>query len=115
MTSVIDWDKAQRRRDRGMASAVRHTCEEAPGWPDRAYGYLQRYAGLDLEPWTIEQFRAWAIEQGLDRPAEERAYGGVTQRALRNGLIVRVGYAPAASSNGSAKALYARPALGEVA
>lgn len=108
--AVIDFEAAARRRAAGMASSAGHADDDAPGWGERALAYLQRYSLVASSPWNVEQFRAWAYGAGLDRPDEERAFGAVTQKALRTGVIERAGYAPAASSNGSIKPLYQRPA-----
>jgi|GEM_PF-4198692 len=98
--------RAAKRRDRGLASSNRHAEEHAPGWTDRALCMLERFTSDHASPWTCEQFRAWAEVEGLDSPPEKRAFGAVIQGGLRAGWFVRVGYAPAASSNFGAKPLY---------
>lgn len=103
---AIDFDAAKARRDAGMASALDHAESDEPGWGDHCLALLRQFACLQAEPFTCEQFRAWAYTRGLATPAEERAFGPVTQKAIRGGYIARVGYAPAASSNGSPKPLY---------
>lgn len=51
----------------------------------------------------------WAYGTGkLQRPHDLRAIGGVVSRAIREGIIVPVCYAPAASSHGSPKRTYRR-------
>lgn len=102
----INFDVAAARREAGMASALDHAESDAPGWGDTCLDYMRRYALRQSDPWTCEEFRAWAYALGLPMPAEQRAFGPVTQRAIRAGLIQRVGYAPAASSNGSPKPVY---------
>lgn len=108
---AIDFTAAKARRDSGMSSSLTHADDVEAGWSDHAYGLLVRYAGEQSHPFTIEGFRWWAASHGLADPPDSRAFGGVTQRAIRRSVIVRVGYAPAASSNGSPKPIYARPAL----
>lgn len=107
---VIDLDAAVRRRDAGMAASLDHAERTLDGWADYAYGLLLWFSDGHSDPWTVEAFRAWAAAQGLPPPPDLRAFGGVTQRALRRGVITKVGYAPAASSNGSPKPLYLRSA-----
>lgn len=109
--SVTSIEKAIERKDAGISSSASRANESSPGWADRAYSYMVKFASLTESPWTVEQFRHWAMSNGLDKPVEERAYGAVTMRALRHGVMVRIGFAPAASSNCGAKPLYARPAL----
>lgn len=103
---AIDFDAAKARRDAGMASALDHAESDEPGWGDHCLALLRQFACLQAEPFTCEAFRAWAYTRGLATPPEERAFGPVTQKAIRGGFIARVGYAPAASSNGAIKATY---------
>lgn len=106
--SQLALDLAVSRGKTGMKRAADHADNDSPGWTERAYQALRSYVEgrLHSETFTIEQAREVA---GLlvDEPPDGRAWGAVTQRAIRAGLIVRTGeYAPAASSNGSPKPLY---------
>jgi len=92
-----------------MASSLAHAESDAPGWAAQCYSLLCEYAATQHE-FQIEQFRAWAYAHGLPKPDEERAFGPITQKAIRHSVIVRTGYAPAESSNGSPKATYTRTA-----
>lgn len=92
----------------GMTSSAQHAEDDAPGWGERAFSTVRDYYipfGRDT-PFTMEEARTWAYAIGLDRPAEERAWGSVTQRLVRERVIHPVGYAPATSSNGSPKRTY---------
>lgn len=92
----------------GMASSAAHAEDDAPGWGDRAFASVRDHYiifGHDC-PFTMETARQWAYAMGLDHPSEERAWGSVTQRLVREGVIEPVGYAPANSSNGSPKRTY---------
>jgi hypothetical protein len=95
-------------RDAGMQSASAHAEQDAPGWGERAYQAIKNNPGLKrcLDGFTMETARAYAWGHGLDSPPDARAFGGVTVRLLRDGVIEKIGYAPAASSHGSPKALY---------
>ena len=108
--TILDFTAARGRRDAGMASSLAHALSDCPTWAEQAFRLLVQYVSEHTHPFTIEHFRPWAYMHGLPRPVEERAFGGVTCKALKAGVIVKVGYAPAASSNNSPKALYARPA-----
>jgi len=101
-----DFARAKTRRERGIVSSILHADQASKDWPDRAFVYLVRYATAKRDPFTVEQFRLWAHEEGLEQPPDRRAFGGVTLRALHRGVLSRVGYQPTASSNGSAKPLY---------
>lgn len=106
---ILDFDAARRRRLEGMTVCADHAESVRPGWLGQAHASLRDYVAAHDAPFTIEQFRGWAYERGLPRPTDDRAFGAVTQAAIKAGLIVRVSYAPAASSNGSPKPVYARP------
>ena len=76
-----------------------------PGWianaVDEVRAFAQRFAG----PFTIEQARLHCSP--LPKGADARAWGAITQAAMRRGYIEKTGeYAPVASSNGSPKPLY---------
>ena len=105
---TIDFETARQRADTGIRSSLEHAERVIPSWADTAFALLTRFAATSADPFTIETFRWWAVMRGLPYPPDNRAFGGVTQRALRAGVMVRIGYAPTASSNGSPKALYAR-------
>jgi hypothetical protein len=105
---TLDFEAARARRAAGMASAFEHAESDVPGWGAQCFQMLVAYAAEQHHSFTIETFRAWAHARGLPVPAESRAFGPVTQRAIRQGVIVRTGYAPAASSNGSPKPVYSR-------
>lgn len=104
----IDW---QARRDQGISSSAQHAEQDVPGWGERALEYVRLYAEVHVDAsgssWTMENCRVWATHVGLPEAPEARAWGAVTQKAIRQGIIRKTGqYAPAASSNGSPKPLY---------
>lgn len=82
---------------------------QSPGWTDRAETALH-VAAANLPQFTCEQFRDYAARIGLEAPHDARAFGVVISRAIRRGFIKRVGVAPARSSHGSLKPVYARAA-----
>lgn len=101
-------------REAGHAAAER--CADkadrlAPGWIESAVEGLRRFAAHQRCFFTIEAARA-VVASELPPVGELRAWGRVTQLAVKRGFIERVkgGYAPAASSNGSEKPLYRRGA-----
>jgi len=97
---------ARTRRERGIVTSILNAERNSRHWADRAFASLCQYAAIKRKPWTIEQFRWWARDHGLDDPPSLRAFGGITLRALHREVIKVVGYAPTAASNGSRKALY---------
>lgn len=102
-------ERARARRDAGM-ERVRDAAErEVPNWTALALEAVRRFAGHQGGYFTMEQCRA-IVESDLPHQPRLRAWGGVTQSAIRAGFIeqVRGQYAPAASSNGSPKPMYRR-------
>lgn len=74
-------------------------------WTDQALDDLRRYAMTAAPGWTIEQARAHCAP--VPEGADLRAWGSVTQRAIRAGWIEPTGeYAPATSSHGAPKPRY---------
>lgn len=102
--------------------AVDRTEREVPDWSEQALHYLRRFAAMcaryrkvpgmknafGIQPFTGEEFRFWAEVRGLPPPADARSYGPIIAKAIRDGLIVKVGYASTVSSNGSVRATYRR-------
>lgn len=106
MSDFITKEEAETRRDVGMARAVDHADRVDAQWSDRAYGYLFDFCRLtkqEGERFVIEDVRVWAAGQGFNEATDGRAWGAVIRRAASNGLIQKVGYAPAKSSNMSPK------------
>lgn len=98
---------ARAKADKGIESARRHAEDDRPGWGDTAQTVLRWFLRRHDQPFTIEEARLWSEAHDLPQPPELRAWGSVTQRALREGLIVKTGgYRATASSNGSVRALY---------
>ena len=102
-TLQSDWvGNAEKRRDLGIARSL---TGEGPEWPTRGACLLDRFLAVIPAGGTflVEQLHQWA---GSERPRNGKAWGGVIQRAARAGKIVKVGYAPALSSNHSPKCLW---------
>lgn len=112
----LNFDAARARGDLGAERAASRAERAAPGWVDRAVEALRDYVrqnalGMSGQ-FTVEQARTWAENMGLPKPTDGRAWGQVTRRAVSLGIIETTGgYAKAASSNGSVKALYRRGSL----
>lgn len=93
----------------GMTSAAEHAEADSPGWGERALSAAVRAMSMQSGNFTMEHIRYVAhFYIGLGMPPDLRAWGAVTQKLIRAGVIERVGYAPAASSHGSPKPLYRR-------
>jgi hypothetical protein len=95
---------ARSRADLGALRAGTRAEVLSPGWTEHAALAIRAYAksrkGL---PFKVEDVRRFG--RGEDAP-DNRAWGHAARAAQRYGWIRRVGYAPAASSNGSPKCLW---------
>lgn len=105
----LDHRAAVIRREVGMDRVGAKVEALTPGWLDAAFVLLQRFAAEQRKPFLTEDFRSWAHAHGLELPHDGRAFGPVLQRAARDGLIARAGFAPASSSNRSPKPLWQVP------
>lgn len=95
---AIDFVRA--RRDDGIQRAADHAGDQ---WRRGARGYLLEFLSSQPGPFLAEDARAFAESRGFAHPPDGRAWGVVFQSAARAGLIVKIGYAPAKSSNLSPK------------
>lgn len=93
------------RRDDGLKRAGDHAGD---GWKRRARSYLLEYLTTRRrgDDFLTEHLRDFAHNRGLEFPPDGRAWGAVLQAAARDGLIEKIGYAPAKSSNLSPKVLW---------
>jgi hypothetical protein len=66
--------------------------KRSPGWKDQAYAYLKTFAQFSPE-FTAEDVRH-AADDVVPAAKEPRAWGGIFQRASREGLIKTVNYVP---------------------
>jgi hypothetical protein len=103
-------DRARLARDLGIERSGSRAERQVPGWQGKAIYCLERY--LSQVPisheFLAEEFVKYATAAGLEEPPDGRAYGSVMQQAARRGLIVKVGYRVALSSNLSPKTLWQR-------
>ena len=108
-----DMTVAHARADVGIERAVVRAEKVSPDWTQKAADMLRIGAcvlsGKGVQKFTIEQLRT-LVDGALPKPPDGRAWGGATRRATSLGFIVRLKgeYAPAESSNGSPKPMYAK-------
>jgi hypothetical protein len=103
-------DQAAIARDLGIMRSGSKADRVVPGWQGKALYCLERYLS-QLPPrheFLAEEFVHYASMAGLEDPPDGRAYGSVMQQAARKGLILKVGYRVALSSNLSPKTLWQR-------
>ena len=87
---AIDFIAAKQQRDAAIARAVEHADAVQPSWSDHAYAFLIAYLRAHAS-FTTEQVRD-AAAGTIPEPPSRRAWGSVTLRAVRAGLIIRKGY-----------------------
>lgn len=100
--------QARARRDHGVASASEHAERVLPEWNRRADMALLVYLTVvDGLPFLCEELGAWArVNTDLPPPPDNRAWGGVIQRAKKARVIEQAGTASAKTSNCSHKCLW---------
>lgn len=82
--------------DAGMAAALNHAERVAPAWGEVAFSAFKRYARSlpSGARFQCEDVRRWAMAEGLvDEPPSLRAWGPITKRAIRAGVVRHVGFA----------------------
>lgn len=98
------------RRDAGIARAQEHAEADLPGWTETAAAFLAAYAEDCGGTFLCEQARAASVGR-LPQAANDKAWGAAVVMAVKRGWIVKAGYGPASSSNGSPKTLLCRKAF----
>ena len=90
---TIEHEIARRQAERGMHRALERAADGLPEWPELAYWFLRAYAGRHerFAGWMV--VRAAAASPDFPSPPNAKAWGGVIQRAAREGLIARCGTA----------------------
>jgi len=90
--ATIDFGKAA--RDEGMHRAITHANQVVENWSERVFDAFKEYLILtQKQPFQIEDFRAW-IGDRIPPPPHNRAFGSIATKAIKAGLIERIGFAP---------------------
>lgn len=87
--SKAGWNNSQA----GANTALDHADDEVPGWSLDARQYFFDY--MTLHPgheFTAETVRRWAEANGLPKPPDRRAWGGVIRGLKRDKVIQFLGY-----------------------
>lgn len=95
---------------KGIAESAAHAEAVREGWGEDAYNCLVDYVARTPDEFLGEELKAWAYDNGLDKPANEGAWGSVLRRASRAKLIEMIGYRAArnASRHGTPSRLWRR-------
>jgi len=91
MTDLLDLMGAAESGREGANRALDHANAVMPLWGDRALSAVRAYANSH-DRFLTEDIRAWAHSQGLPRPPDSRAWGGVISRAVKAGWLVGDGF-----------------------
>jgi len=100
--------EAKTNRDNAIQRAVEHADRVEVKWSDRAWGLFESYCealtiaannGVGEVVFRTEQFVSSAKSNGLPDPPDNRAFGAIILKAVKAGMITRVGYAPKTSKN----------------
>ena len=85
-------DYAKEAKEAGMQRAVKHADQVHDSWSTKAFDLFKSYLVLTSSPFKVEDFREWA-KNLLPSPPSLRAFGAITVKAKKAGLIRHVGYA----------------------
>lgn len=105
---MISVQQAKDKRDIGMARATDRASREQEAWPVAAMFYLAVFISIrGKQPFLAEDVIEFCKGSLFEFEApDSRAWGSVFRRAAKEGVIRKVGYAPAKSSNMSPKTLW---------
>lgn len=96
---LFDLDLGRSNRDTAMARALAAADNRTVEWASKAFFILEAYASFN-ERFLTEDVRQFAHQDcGLPLPPDGRAWGGIIQRGVREGMLIRDGFAPMKSPN----------------
>ena len=79
--------------DAGHAAADAALRNAGAPWCEQAMVLLEQYRLKAVGKFLCEDVRVFAESNGLPKPPDSRAWGGVIKRAQRLGIVVPAGYA----------------------
>lgn len=86
----IEIDFTRSPKDIGIERAEIAQEKRVNGWSDKGLELLRQYVRT-VTDFITEDFREWAEKNGLEKPKEPRAYGGLLVRAKNSGIIRSTG------------------------
>lgn len=91
---ILDYSEGKRLAQYGLSVAVNNANKEHPDWSKRCWDLFKRWIGKK-EPgfqFLMEKFRQDCYKFNMiERPKSERAFGYITKRALKEGLVITSG------------------------
>lgn len=97
--SVLNADLAQQGAETGALLAASHADRETEGWVDQATVLFKLYAKMHPDGFMTEDVRVWADKFGFPHAPDQRAWGGIAHRLVRQGYIQSAGYGRQRSAN----------------
>lgn len=91
-TVQLDIFRAREAKNDGIQQAIDHANYLMPNWSNDAYSLLIKFLSVHVGTFMAEEVRSYAAMIDFPLPPHARAWGGVMQRAAKEGLIQRVGY-----------------------
>jgi len=88
-------------RDEGIKQAIDHAEEENENWKEQAHTLFLAWLVMipASKPFTCEDFREWASEQGLPEPPTNRAFGGIIRQYAHRKVIIKNGFTTHRAAN----------------
>lgn len=99
----------EERRDQGIKQAIEHADKEIPKWSVQAEAYAEMMIERrGFKPFLMEEIVAAASRDGIAEPPDRRAWGHIIRALARRGVVRKMGFAAAATSNTSPKVLWSK-------
>ena len=90
-TGLPSLSEARAAAERGMTLAAEKANRLVPKWTDIAYDFLKLYAAREHQFTGFIVVAASKLDKTFPQPTNERAWGQVFRRALRDGLVIKNG------------------------
>lgn len=108
MSVLPSFASARRRAEDGMKRATDHAEADHKGWKEEALRFLRRYCETHVDFLTEDLIdAARGIVPASPCEGGGKAWGSVITTAKREGIIEKIGYRPARTSNLSPKPVWA--------
>lgn len=80
------------KRDIGISRAKNNAERQSPGWSETAYNFFINYAKNIGKPFMCNDV-VLASEGKIPQPPNLKAWGGVSRKVIKSGLVVCIGFA----------------------
>lgn len=89
----LNAEKGKMLRDTGIGMAVDHAEQVQPGWGEQIYEvFVNKFLLNQNGPFMMEEFRSYCALMDLPMPPHNRAFAGIIMKAVKAGIIQRVGF-----------------------